>query len=124
MLGLVSRELRVAVPAGGAAFDCLRACRTVAAPIPDAQITTLAGVDHNVPATKRLLLRERDDGGCAQGVVLPVAGGLSSTGSSRGQPGRWPISGLLRWKPEGLPLVCGGPFRRPVRPRRFCSGPL
>ena len=124
MLGLVSRELRVAIPAGAAAFDCLRACRTVAAPIPDAQITTLAGVDHNVAATKHLLLRERDNSGYAQGVVLPVAAGRSSTGSSRGQPGRWPISGLLRWKPEGLPLVCGGPFRRPVRPRRFRSGPL
>ena len=75
MLGLVPRELRVAVPTGAAAFDCLRACRTVAAPIPDAQITALAGVDHNVAATKHLLLRERDNSGYAQGVVLPVAAG-------------------------------------------------
>jgi hypothetical protein len=87
VLGLVPRELRVAVPAGAAAFACLRACRTVAAPIPDAQITALAGVDHNVAATKPLLSRERDNSGYEQGVVRPVAAGLSSTGSSRGQPG-------------------------------------
>jgi hypothetical protein len=54
----------------------------------------------------RLLLRERDDGGYAQGVVLPVAAGCRPQVPSRGQPGRWPISGLLRWRPEGLPLVC------------------
>ena len=124
MLGLVPSELRVAVPAGAAVFDCLRACRTVAASLPDAQITALAGVDHDVAATMRLLLRDRDNGGYAQCVVLPVAAGLSSTGSSRGQLGRWPISGLLRWRWEGLPLVCGGPFRCLVRPRRSCSGPL
>jgi hypothetical protein len=107
VLGLGPRELRVALPAGASAIDCLRACRTIAASIPDAQIATLAGVGHNVPAAKRLLLRERDNGGYAQGVVPPVADQRSA-----------PLEA------GGLPLVCGGPFRRPVRPRRFRSGPL
>jgi hypothetical protein len=85
VLGLVPRELRVAVPAGAAVFDCLRACRTVAASLPDAQITALPGVDHDVAATMRLLVRERDKA-ATRSVVLPVAAGLSSTGSSRVSP--------------------------------------